>query len=480
MFVGRKEELDFLKARYLKSSGQLIVIYGRRRIGKTELLREFCKGKHHVFYACKECTDDEQLKSFSIRMLKNTQMSKYMKTFDDWEQAFKFVIELPHQGKKLLVIDEFPYMVHANKTIPSMLQNLWDELLSCENVMIILCGSAMSFIEKEILSEKNPMYGRATGILKVNEMGFGDAAKFFPDYDIKDKILAYSILGGIPHYLKQFDSNISIEENIKLNILTKGCILYNEVEFLMRQELRETSIYNTLITTVAMGNTKLNEIYQKTQIDRAKASVYLKNLINLNMITREFPVSDSIKSVVNVQRGLYGVSDNFFSFWYRFVFHNLSELEAGDIDGVYKYSIKPFIDSYASKAFENVCIQFLRKKNAKSSLQIRFKKIGRWWEKDCEIDILAFGEKDECIVGECKWQNAKIGISDLEHLKSKAKKAKVSSPYYYLFSKSGFTDELIKLAEKDRYITLVGLNEIEEAFDMVFSRNCDMKYQSGY
>lgn len=464
MFIGRKDELDFLKTRYIKNSGQLIVIYGRRRIGKTELLREFCKDISHVFYACKECTDDEQLNSFSIRMLKNTQVSKYIKNFNDWEQAFKFVIELPHQGKKLLVIDEFPYMVHANNSIPSIIQNLWDELLSREDMMIILCGSAMSFIEKEILSEKNPMYGRATGILKMSEMGFGDAAKFFPNHDIKDKILAYSILGGIPHYLKQFEVDISIEENIKNNILTKGCVLYNEVEFLMRQELRETSIYNTLITTIAMGNTKLNDIYQKTQIDRAKISVYLKNLIDLNILNREFPVSDSIKSTVNVQRGLYSISDNFFSFWYRFVFPNLSELEAGDIDGVYEYSVKPFIDSYASKIFENVCIQFLRKKNAQASLQIRFKKIGRWWEKDCEIDILAFGEKEECIVGECKWQVAKMGISDLEHLKSKAKKAKVSSPYYYLFSKSGFTAELNKLAEKDRYTTLVGLDEIEEVF----------------
>jgi len=184
MFIGRTEELNFLKTRYLKRNGQLIVIYGRRRIGKTELLREFCKNIPHVFYSCKECTDDEQLSSYSVRILKNTQMSKYTKSFDDWEQAFKFITELPHNGKKLLIIDEFPYMVYANHSIPSLIQNLWDELLNHEDVMIILCGSAMSFIEKEILSEKNPMYGRATGILKMNEMSFADASEFFPNYDI--------------------------------------------------------------------------------------------------------------------------------------------------------------------------------------------------------------------------------------------------------------------------------------------------------
>jgi len=461
MFIGRTEELNFLKTRYIKRNGQLIVIYGRRRIGKTELLREFCKNIPHVFYSCKECTDDEQLSSYSVRMLKNTQMSKYTKAFDDWEQAFKFITELPHNGKKLLVIDEFPYMVHANNSIPSLIQNLWDELLNREDVMIILCGSAMSFIEKEILSEKNPMYGRATGILKMNEMSFADASEFFPNYDIKEKILAYSILGGIPHYLKQFEDNLSIEENIKNNILSRGCVLYNEVEFLMRQELRETRIYNTLITAIAMGNTKLNDIYQKTQIDRAKISVYLKNLIDLNILKREFPITDTIKSTVNVHRGLYAISDNFFSFWYRFVFPNLSELEAGDIDGVYEYSIKPFIDSYASKAFENVCIQFLRRKNARASLQFRFMKIGRWWEKDCEIDILAFGEAGKCIVGECKWQSAKVGIGDLERLKGAARKAKLTSPYHYLFSKSGFTGDLIKYAQSDSFTTLIDLNDIQ-------------------
>jgi uncharacterized protein len=465
MFVGRKDELEFLKTRYKKNGGQLVVLYGRRRIGKTELLREFCKDLPHVFYSCKECTDDEQLASFSTRILKNSSMSKYTNRFTDWEQALKFTTELPQPGKKLLIIDEFPYMVHGNSSIPSILQNLWDEILIHEDIMIVLCGSSMSFIEKEILAEKNPLYGRATGILKMNEMDFKDAQKFFRNYKIEDRVLAYSILGGIPHYLKQFETNISLEENVKQNMLVRGNVLYNEVEFLMRQELRETSTYNTLIATIAMGNTKLNDIFQKTQIERAKISVYIKNLMDLNILNREFPVSDSIKSTVNVQRGLYSIADNFFSFWYRFVFPNLSELEAGDVEGVFEYSIKPFIDSFASKAFENVCIQYLRSLNVKGLLPFRFKKIGRWWEKDNEIDILAFGQKEDCIIGECKWQISKVGISDYEHLKSKIVKLKVTQPNFYLFSKAGFTDQLIKLAEEDGCIKLVGLNEIEREFD---------------
>ena len=206
-----------------------------------------------MFFSCRECTDKLQLKNFSEKMFKeNIPARAYVSEFSDWEKAFRSIAELPYgDKKKLVVIDEFPYMCKGNGSIPSILQNLWDEILKDENIMIILCGSAMSFIEKELLAEKNPLYGRATGIYKMTEMSFYDAVKFFPEYSARDKVIAYSVLGGIPHYLRQFDSSISLEDNIKKNILSKGCALYSEVEFLLRQELRETPVYNSIIEAVA-------------------------------------------------------------------------------------------------------------------------------------------------------------------------------------------------------------------------------------
>ncbi len=239
-----------------------------------------------------------QLNRFSEKLLKeNIPARQYITTFSDWEKAFLAVLDLPcHGRKKLLVIDEFPYMCKTNPEIPSILQNLWDEILKDSDVMLILCGSAMSFIEKDLLAEKNPLYGRATGIYKMTEMSFYDAVKFFPDYSARDKVLAYSVLGGIPHYLSQFNPSLSLEDNIKQNILTKGCILYSEIDFLLRQELRETSIYNSLIEAVALGSTCLNDISQRSLIgDTSKASVYLRNLIELEIIEREFPVNTSLK-----------------------------------------------------------------------------------------------------------------------------------------------------------------------------------------
>lgn len=198
-----------------------------------------------------------------------------------------------------MIIDEFPYMVKNNKEIPSILQNLWDNVLKEENIMIILCGSSMSFIEKEILAEKNPLYGRATGIYKMTQMNFYDAIKFFPNYSLEDKIYAYSILGGIPHYLKEFDCAKSIKQNIQDNILKKGCILYNEVNFMLHQELREIAMYNTIIEAIALGNTRLNDIYLKTSIEKTKIIAYISNLIELGIIEREFSADDKIKEQAN-------------------------------------------------------------------------------------------------------------------------------------------------------------------------------------
>ena len=327
--------------------------------------------------------------------------------------------------------------------------------------MIILCGSAMSFIEKNILAEKNPLYGRATGILKMNGMDFYEAIQFFPDYSNLDKITAYAILGGIPHYLKQFDQSKPLEENIKSNILQRGSILYSEVEFLLHQELRETTVYNTIIEAVAMGNTKLNDIFQKTQIEKNKLTVYLKNLIDLGIVRREFPVADGIKEQANVQRGLYQLTDNFFCFWYAFVFPNISELESGDMDGIYKYAIKPALEQYTSHIYEDICREYLRRMNRQNALPFRFTRIGRWWNKSDEIDIMATDrDKDHFLIGECKFKNTRFDLSELNsalvNFKPKKKTAKV---YHYLFSKNGFTSDVKKTA-RQQDIRLISVDDM--------------------
>ncbi len=480
MFIGREAELKFLQDKFDNENGQLVVLYGRRRVGKTETLREFCKGKQHVFYSCTQSTDKVQLSKFSKHILKEDIPAKqYISEFADWESAFRSVLDFPFgDQKKLLIIDEFPYMCKGNKSIPSVLQNLWDAELKDKNVMIVLCGSAMSFIEKELLAEKNPLYGRATGIYKMTEMGFYDAVKFFPNYSDKDKVLAYSILGGIPHYLRQFSPKLSLAENIKRNILTKGSVLYSEVDFLLHQELRETPIYNSIIEAVALGNTKLNDISQKSLVeDTSKTSVYLKNLIELGIVEREFSVDSKSKEKANSNRGTYRLTDNFFRFWYAFGFTNFSQLEDGDVDGVYDYVIAPVLHEFASFTFEDVCKEFVREMQKKNELPFRYSKMGRWTGKttvrdkdapkgvrvaETEIDILGIGKGvNEYLVGECKFKNTPFYYSEYLDTVTKLTSLKDTAKFYYaLFSESGFDSKVVSEADNNDNITLYNLNQI--------------------
>lgn len=480
MFIGREAELTFLENKYEESKGQLIVLYGRRRVGKSETLKEFCRNKPHVFFACTQSTDKVQLAKFSQQLLNEDIPAKnYISAFSDWESAFHAILDLPYGNrKKLIVIDEFPYMCKGNKSIPSVIQNLWDNEFKDHNVMIILCGSAMSFIEKELLAEKNPLYGRATGIYKMKEMGFYDAIRFFPNYSDKDKILAYAVLGGIPHYLNQFQPHLSLEDNIKRNILTKGAVLYSEVEFLLHQELRETPIYNSIIEAVACGSTKLNDISQKSLVeDTSKTSVYLKNLIELGIIQREFSVDAGIKEKGNTNRGFYRLTDNFFRFWYAFGFANLSQLEDGDVDGVYEHLIAPSLHEFASFTFEDVCKQFVRELQKQNALPFRFMKMGRWCGKttirdknkgtgvrcdETEIDLLGIGKGfKEYLVGECKFKNTSFSYSEYLDVSAKLSLLKNNAKFYYaLFSASGFDDKIISSAKDNDLLRLYDLSVI--------------------
>ena len=464
-FIGREEELSFLEEKYRSKKGELVILYGRRRIGKTETLRRFCGGKRHIFHSCTETTDRNQLDILGNRILaEHPTASRYLSRFEDWETAFRSAAEIPGREKKLLIIDEFPYMVRGNRSIPSILQNLWDLELKNRNVMIVLCGSAMSFIEKEVLAEKNPLYGRATGILKMLPMDFYDAVRFFPRKPPAELVTLYSILGGVPYYLSQFDPAASIEKNICGRILRRGEVLYNEIEFLVRQELREPALYNSIIEAVALGNTRLNEIHQKTQIDKNKLAVYLKNLVEIGLVQREIPVSESPKEKANVQRGLYRIDDSFFRFWYAFVFPNLSELEYGDPKSVYRHLVKPRLDWFVSHTFEDVCRSYLRRLNRANRLPFYFTRIGRWWNKTAEIDVMATDvHQKNLLLGECKFRSVPMTPADFEKLRAKYRPDNEIKVHYSLFSKSGFTPALKRIAAQEN-VALVDLHKIVKPF----------------
>lgn len=227
--------------------------------------------------------------------------------------------------------------------------------------MIILCGSATDVLEKGILAENHPLYGRATGIYKMKPMGFYEAALFYPDYSDKDKILAYAVLGGVPHYLNQLDPGLSLGENIKRNILTKGTVLYDELDYLLHQKLRETAIYNAILEAMALGSTTLKDISRNSLLnDTAKTSVYLKNLVDLGIVERDYSIDTGKEVQAHARRRAYHFTDSFFRFWYAYGFPNLSRLEEGDVEGVYQHVIEPTLQAFAALTFEEVCKEFVK------------------------------------------------------------------------------------------------------------------------
>ena len=476
MFIGRENELKFLNDAYNSNKAEFIMLYGRRRVGKTEILKEFSYNKPCIFYTCREYTDEKQLLSFTEKVhTYNIPAFKYVERFNSWEKAFSSVLEIKTNSKKLLVIDEFPYACKTNASIPSILQVLWDEKLRNENVMIVLCGSAMSFIEKELLAEKNPLYGRTTGIYKVKPLPYIDAIKFFPNYSAEDKILVYSILGGVPHYLSQFNNSLTLEDNVKTNILRKGCSLYNEVEFLLKQELRETAVYNTIVEAIALGNNSFSDILGKTQIEKSKLSVYLKNLVEISIVEKESPALSTDKEKSNSSKGNYILTDNFFRFWYAFAYRNLTDLENDDIDGVWNDSIKANLHDFASKSFENICLQYLYFLNKSNKLPFRIHNASRYWGKvnktiknkttaiNVEIDILAPDKLEQnYIFCECKFTNQPFDLQELKNLQNKV--FVKGNIYFYLFSVFGFTNAVQEAAANNPNIVLIDATELVSFF----------------
>ena len=462
MFIGRAAELKYLEERYNSDRAELIVLYGRRRIGKTELLRQFAADKNALFYACTECTDEEQRRRFSKRLLNmDIPAARYTNSFADWELAFRAMADIPATGKKIVILDEFPYMANGNPSIPSILQNLWDEFLQHENIMLILCGSSLSFMEKELLAEKNPLYGRATGIYKLEPLSFAETRKFFPRSSLEEQIIYYAILGGIPHYLCQFKPDLSPKENIENGILSRGSVLYSEVEFLLHQELRETAVYNVIIEAVAQGATTLNEIHERTQLESVKIQAYLRNLMELDVINREFSVLAKEKEKTLRGRGLYKIVDPYFRFWYAFIYSNASEISFGNSQNVYKYIIEPQLPEFVAPVFENVCIEALRLMNKRGELPFYFSKIGRWWDKVThnvdgkkktvaeEIDIAAIDSLGKnYLLGECKYRRGKANLSVLTSLKQKFPYNIYSGNFYYaIFSLFGIEENLQNAAD---------------------------------
>ncbi|MDR2541932.1 MAG: ATP-binding protein [Treponema sp.] len=462
MFAGREKELEELENLYKTKTYQMVIIYGRRRIGKSTLINQFIHDKRSILFTATETDSRRNLESFSQLVMKLKDVKGA--AFSGWEQAFNEIAALSKEPL-ILVIDEYPYLAQAEKGISSILQKYCDTAFKNNPIMIILCGSSMSFMEYQVLGYQSPIYGRRTAQMKIEPFNYWDSALFVPRYSITDKALVHGITGGIPKYLELFDETLSVKQNIIKLFLSTAGFLYEEPSNLLKQELREPIKYNMIIEAIAKGASRLNEIATKTGLETSAASNYISSLISLGIIRKETAITEE----KNKKKTLYALLDTMFVFWYRYILGNEFAIQTFDAESLYIHEIEPDLNHFMGKIFEAMCIDYLSVLNIRknSCLPFKIRQIGRWWgtnsatKSEEEIDIIGINEKlSSAVFCECKFRKDLMDIQTLDALLFKTQRWHYNNKHYILFSKSGFTKRLQGAAQKAGNVRLVSLKEM--------------------
>ena len=478
MFIGRTNELAILEDAYQTGSFQTAIVYGRRRIGKTALIREFVKNKPDVcFFTGLETTARENLAGLSNALLGSESNAFFpgenafpgqrifpSAQFNSFMDAFAYVFDKAREKRTILVLDEYPYLAKSEPSISSILQSLIDRQKESSKLFLILCGSSMSFMEHQVLGEKSPLYGRRTCQLKVEPFDAFDSQLLLGRPDPIKTIELYSLVGGVPLYLEQLDARQTTEWNIARNIFRQGSFLSAEPENYLMQEMRSPATYNSIITAIANGNEKPTDIANAVHLSTASLNSYLANLVELMIVKRITPAIRAKRNQV-----LYRLQDNLFRFWYTFMPKYATAINAGMHDRIAERVASRDLSTFVGPVFETVCRQWLQRKMQDDSIDMTPEKIGTWWgndpeyKKQAEVDIVALGADGELIVGECKWNNSPVDVDVLDLLEHRAKLL-ASSQYrtmrLYLFAKTGFTDACKEKAAAEGNVELVTAQEL--------------------
>ncbi len=456
MFIGREKELKILADLYDSSRFEFLVLYGRRRVGKTSLLKEFFHKRNTIFFSAQEKNDTLNLEDFS-KTIQTFFEKNYFGTFTDWKKAFSYISSHVGDERITLIIDEFPFIASENPTIKSIIQHIIDHDWNEKKIFLILCGSSVSFMETEVMGYKSPLYGRRTAQLDLKPFDYLDSAEFFPNYNNIDKLLAYGILGGIPCYLQTFDDKKSIADNMAIQILRTGSFLKDEPQLLLKMELREPAIYNSIFEAIANGASRLNEIAGKINEESYKCSKYISTLRSIRLIDKITPCGENESS----KRTLYRIADNYYAFWYKYIFANRSYYELMD-EKIVAEDILLGISDYIGIIFEQICYEYMIRLAKANKLPFIPFQIGKWWgnnpkkRSQDDIDILALDRTGtSAIFCECKFRNELFNIAEYNDLLCASEIfTKPTNRYYYLFSKSGFTTAVKEVAKNNNVVLI--------------------------
>ncbi|MFB6209764.1 MAG: ATP-binding protein [Candidatus Nanohaloarchaea archaeon] len=446
-FLNREEELEMLKDRYNSGERELIVVYGRRRVGKSELVRESLKDTENaVYYQATESTPSIQLENFAE--IADKSFPEIKKLEKKWETL------LQHLGEKdaVVVIDEFPFLIDSDSSIVSKFQRVWDEHLKETGMTLILIGSSISVMEEKVMSGGSPLYGRRTGSIDLKPLDVDEMMKFYP-INAEDAVKAYSVFGGTPYYLESLEKQKTVAENIRELIMDSGGKLHDEPEFLLKTELGKPGRYFSILKSIASGYTTQNEIAQATGIDSSQIGSYLSKLRKIRLVKREVPVTEDPKKT---RRSIYRLSEPLFRFWFRFIYGRQDEIELSERP--FETKVKPQLNDYVSESFEDIC-----RKKLPETVEADYYRIGSWWYQENEIDIVGLAEA-ETVLGECKYRERKTGIETLEKLEEKKEAIRIpqrstENIQYVIFSKSGFNQNLEKAGAEREDLTLLSIKD---------------------
>lgn len=463
MFYCREEELHIMNRRYDRGRFECIIIYGRRRIGKTALINEFCKGKQAVYFSALNASAGENLEALSKAIYScNNPDSFIFPSYQSYSDALNEITAMSARKRMVFVIDEYPYLAKAEKSFSSRLQHMIDHEWQNGQLYLILCGSSMSFMEYQVLGYESPLYGRRTAQFKIQALTYREITAFHPQLPPPQQALIYGITGGIPHYINKLDIDTDLDEALIENLFDTSSYLFEEPGNMLKQELREPAIYNSIIAAIAGGASHSNEVSTKVGLESGVCAKYLKVLLDLGILKKETPVTEKPG-----KKTVYAISDNFFRFWYRFIPRNMSLISTGRMRQAYEQAVKQYYPDYMGLVFEKMCLEYLLR--YAKNLPFMLSDAGQWWgtdaktRKEIQIDIVGTSvDGDEYLIGSCKYRNEKIGIDELELIRSYSLAFRQNGIFhYYIFSKEGFTSALMEAAGRGE-VTLLTLNDLYE------------------
>ena len=465
MFVGRKRELATLNSLYERGGFQMVVVYGRRRVGKTALINEFARGKRALSFTALEQGDAANLADFSRKIAEFFNLPASMGPFSTWLDAFDYVADQAAREPFVFIFDELPYAAQRGESVPSALQIAIDRKLQNTDAFLILCGSDQGFMESDVLGRKSPLYGRRTAQIKLGPLGYREAAEMLPGLDPQEQFRFYGCFGGVPYYLRQVDPAKSLRENLAGLYFDPTGFLFDEPYGLLRQELSEPALYAGALRAIASGATKSKEIAEKAGMEPTGVTRYLRTLERLGIVERSVPFGENPQTS---KRSSYKIADACFDFWFRFVMPAVSDIEGGLGSVVASRLPEQQLSDYLGHRFERLCAEWLLGQAAEGLLPIAASAVGSWWgpnpakRQQDDIDVLAADREQKLLlIGECKYRESFDETAEIDDLDSKRDLVRgYHASHLYLFSKRAVSEATAEKCAHRPDVHLVTLEEL--------------------